>query len=228
MDSARRFVKLRSPALSPAPAHPEPPLIKLIGTHASPFVRKVRVVAAEKRVELAFEQDNPWKPETGVPNANPLGKVPALILEDGTALFDSRVIVEFLDHASPISKLIPADHRERIEVRRWEALADGVLDAGIAVRLENQRAAHLRSEDWIARQKAKVARGIGAMNAGLEGRTWCAGNGYSLADVAVGCCMGWLDFRFPDLGWREGHPNLERHLAKLGERPSFADTAPRE
>jgi glutathione S-transferase len=203
-------------------------LIKIIGTHASPFARKVRIVAAEKRVELAFEQDNPWKPETGVPNANPLGKVPVLILEDGTALFDSRVIVEFLDHASPISKLIPADHRERIEVRRWEALADGVLDAAIAVRLENQRAAHLRSEDWVARQKGKVARGITAMNAGLEGRPWCAGNGYSLADVAVGCCMGWLDFRFPDLGWRAEHPNLERHLAKLGERPSFADTVPRE
>lgn len=203
-------------------------MIKIIGTHASPFARKVRIVAAEKRVELAFEQDNPWKPETGVPNANPLGKVPVLILEDGTALFDSRVIVEFLDHASPISKLIPADHRERIEVRRWEALADGVLDAGIAVRLENQRAAHLRSEDWIARQKGKVARGITAMNAGLEGRTWCAGSGYSLADVAVGCCMGWLDFRFPDLGWRAEHPHLDRLMTKLAERASFTDTLPRE
>jgi len=202
--------------------------MKLIGTIPSPFVRKVRIVAAEKRVEYVFEQDNPWKAETGVGDANPLGKVPVLILEDGTALFDSRVIVEFLDHASPISKLIPADHRERIEVRRWEALADGVLDAGIAVRLENQRSAHLRSEDWTARNRTKVARGIAAMNAGLENRTWCAGNGYSLADIAVGCCMGWLDFRFPDLGWREGHPHLERLVAKLHERPSFADTIPRE
>jgi glutathione S-transferase len=202
--------------------------MKLIGTIQSPFVRKVRIVAAEKRVEYNFEQDSPWKPDTGVNAANPLGKVPVLILEDGTALFDSRVIVEFLDHASPISKLIPADHRERIEVRRWEALADGILDAGIAVRLENQRAAHLRSADWVARNQAKVARGITALNAGLEGRTWCAGNGYSLADIAVGCCMGWLDFRFPDLGWREQHPHLERLLSKLGERPSFADTVPHE
>ncbi len=202
--------------------------MKLIGTTTSPYVRKVRIVAAEKRVELVFEQDNPWKPETGVPASNPLGKVPVLILEDGSALFDSRVIVEFLDHASPISKLIPADHRERIEVRRWEALADGVLEAGIAARLEGQRAAHQRSEDWIARQQAKVARGIDTMNAGLEGRTWCAGNGYSLADVAVGCCMGWLDFRFPDLGWREEHPHLERLMSKLGERASFADSLPRE
>jgi glutathione S-transferase len=200
--------------------------MKLIGTIQSPFVRKVRIVAAEKRVEYDFEQDSPWTPDTRVNAANPLGKVPVLILEDGTALFDSRVIVEFLDHASPISKLIPADHRERIEVRRWEALADGILDAGIAVRLENQRAAHLRSAEWVTRNEAKVARGIDALNAGLEGRTWCAGNGYSLADIAVGCCMGWLDFRFPDLGWREQHPNLERLLAKLGERVSFADTVP--
>jgi glutathione S-transferase len=202
--------------------------MKLIGTHTSPFVRKVRVVAAEKRVEYSLEVDNPWQAETGVPAANPLGKVPVLILEDGTTLFDSRVIVEFLDHASPISKLIPADHRERIEVRRWEALADGVLEAGITVRLENQRAAHLRSADWIARHHDKVARGIDAMDAALEGRNWCAGNGYSLADVAVGCCMGWLDFRFADLGWRAAHPNLERLVAKLGERPSFADSVPHE
>jgi glutathione S-transferase len=202
--------------------------MKLIGTTTSPFVRKVRVVAAEKRVEYAFEQDNPWKPESGVGSANPLGKVPVLIMEDGAALFDSRVIVEFLDHASPISKLIPADHRERVEVRRWEALADGILEAGITVRMENQRPAHLRSADWIARHQTKVARGIDTLEAGLEGRNWCAGNGYSLADVAVGCCMGWLDFRFPDLGWREEHPNLDRLIAKLGERPSFADTTPRE
>jgi glutathione S-transferase len=202
--------------------------MKLIGTTTSPFVRKVRIVAAEKRVELTFDQDNPWKAETAVPSANPLGKVPVLILEDGSALFDSRVIVEFLDHASPISRLIPADHRERIEVRRWEALADGVLEAGIAVRLEGQRPAHLRSEDWVARQRKTVARGIDAMNAALENRTWCAGNGYSLADIAVGCCMGWLDFRFPDLGWRDDHPHLERLLGKLGERPSFADSLPKE
>jgi glutathione S-transferase len=202
--------------------------MKLIGTIQSPFARKVRVVAAEKRVEYVWEQDNPWTPETAVTQSNPLGKVPVLVLEDGTALFDSRVIVEFLDNVSPISKLIPADHRERIEVRRWEALADGVVDAGIAVRLEKLRPAHERSASWIERNQAKVERGLDAMNAQLEGRNWCAGNGYTLADVAVGCCTGWFDFRFPDANWRENRPHLERLAAKLAERPSFAETVPRE
>lgn len=202
--------------------------MKLIGTFTSPYVRKVRVVAAEKKVEYTWAADNPWQPDTSVGAYNPLGKVPVLVLEDGTALFDSRVIVEFLDHVSPISRLIPADHRERIEVRRWEALADGVLDAGIAVRLEKQRPATERSPGWIDRNHAKVLRGLDAIDAQLEGRNWCAGAGYSLADIAVGCCVGWLDFRFPDLGWRDDRANLSRLAAKLGERPSFADTVPHE
>lgn len=202
--------------------------MKLIGTFTSPYVRKVRVVAAEKRVEFTWEADNPWQPDTGVVRHNPLGKVPVLVLEDGTALFDSRVIVEFLDNVSPISKLIPTDHRERIEVRRLEALADGVLDAGIAVRLERQRPEKERSATWEKRNHATVVRGLEAIDAQLEGRGWCAGNGYSLADIAVGCCVGWLDFRFPELGWRNDRPNLARLAAKLAERPSFADTAPRE
>jgi glutathione S-transferase len=195
--------------------------MKLIGTVQSPFARKVRVVAAEKRVEYVWEQDNPWKPETAVPLANPLGKVPVLV-------FDSRVIVEFLDNVSPISKLIPAEHRERIEVRRWEALADGTVEAGIAVRLERLRPASERSASWIERNQAKVQRGLDALNAQLEGRNWCAGTGYTLADIAVGCCAGWFDFRFPEMDWRAERPHLDRLAAKLGERPSFAETVPHE
>lgn len=202
--------------------------MKLIGTLASPFVRKVRVAAAEKRVDYVWSQDNPWEPATAVGDANPLGKVPVLIIEDGSALYDSRVIVEFLDHVSPISRLIPADLRHRIEVRRWEALADGVTEAGILARLETRRPTHERSPATIERQMAKVQRGLDAMEAQLENRAWCQGNGYSLADIAVGCCAGWLDFRYPQLGWREGRPNLLKLVTKLNERASFADTVPSE
>ncbi len=202
--------------------------MKLFGSLASPFVRKVRVVAAEKRIDYAFERANPWQTEPALTAQNPLGKVPVLVLEDGSALYDSRVIVEFLDAVSPIGRLIPADHRERIEVRRWEALADGVLDAGGAARLEGQRPAHEQSIAWIDRQLGKVSRGLATMNRELGGSTWCAGSGYSLADIAVGCCLGWLDFRFPELAWRPEHPNLARHMGKLADRSAFADTAPRE
>jgi glutathione S-transferase len=202
--------------------------MKLIGSLASPFTRKARVVLAEKKIEYDFEIDNPWDGDTRVPGSNPLGKVPVLVLDDGTTLFDSRVIVEFLDNASPLSRLLPAGNRERIEVRRWEALADGVVDAGVLVRMEQRRKPAQRSPEWTERQMGKVASGLAAMNADLADRPWCAGSAYTIADIAVGVCLGWLDFRFPDLDWRKEHSNLARALAKLSERASFADTAPRE
>jgi len=200
--------------------------MKLVGSLASPFVRKVRIVAAEKRIDYTLERVNPREPGGALDGHNPLGKVPALLLEDGAALYDSRVIAEFLDAVSPIARLIPADHRERIEVRRWEALADGVLDAGALVRAERRRAAHLQDPAWIERQLGKVSRGLAAMNRDLEGRNWCAGNGYSLADIAVGCCTGWLVFRFPELGWRAEHPVLARHHDRLMDRSAFVLTMP--
>ena len=201
--------------------------MKLIGSFASPYTRKARIVAAEKRVEYTWETQDVWAPGNPVPEHNPLGKVPVLVLDDGTALYDSRVICEFLDSVSPIAKLIPADHRERIEVRRWEALADGVLDAGVLARLENLRPAGERSQGWIDRQLGKVDRGLDAMEVQLGSRTWCCGTSFTLADVAVGACVGWLDFRFPQLEWRRSRPNLARLAVKLGERPSFAETMPK-
>jgi glutathione S-transferase len=202
--------------------------MKLIGSLASPFTRKARIVLAEKKIEYDFELDNPWNADTRVPGSNPLGKVPVLLLDDGTALFDSRVIVEFLDNASPLSRLLPAGNRERIEVRRWEALADGVVDAAVLVRMEHRRTPAQRSPEWTERQMGKVRSGLAAMNADLGDKPWCAGNSYTVADIAVGVCLGWLDFRFPNLGWQKDHGNLVRALAKLSERPSFAETAPRE
>jgi len=200
--------------------------LKLIGSAASPFARKVRIVLAEKRIEYTWEVQNPWAADSTVSDLNPLGKVPVLVLEDGTALYDSRVICEFLDGVSPIGKLIPAGNRERIEVRRWEALADGVVDAGALARAESQRPAHERSAAWSDRQMKKVTRGLDALEAQLGARAYCCGNNLTLADIAVGCCLGWLDFRYPKLGWREDRPNLERLAAKLADRPSFADTTP--
>ncbi|HUL92045.1 MAG TPA: glutathione S-transferase C-terminal domain-containing protein [Burkholderiales bacterium] len=202
--------------------------MKLIGSHASPYVRKVRVVLAEKKIDYDFEVDNPWEADARAAKFNPLGKVPVLLLDDGTTLFDSRVIAAFLDGASPLARLIPADPRERVEVRRWEALADGVVDAGVAVRQENRREAKLRSAPWIDRQVGKIRSGLAAMDAELGDKPWCAGNGYTLADIASGVCLGWLDFRHPKIDWRKDHANLARHFEKLCERPSFSETVPRE
>jgi glutathione S-transferase len=202
--------------------------MKLIGSLPSPFTRKARIVAAEKRVEYVWEVQNVWAPDNPVADYNPLGKVPVLVLDDGTALYDSRVICEFLDSVSPIGKLLPVDHRERIEVRRWEALADGVLEAGVLARLEGMRPAGERSQAWIERQMGKVVRGLDALDIEIGARQWCHGNAFTLADIAVGACVGWLDFRFPQLEWRKDRPNLARLGVKLAERPSFAETMPRE
>src|SRR2546430_17114088 len=130
--------------------------MKLIGSLASPYTRKVRIVLAEKKIDFDFEIDDPWKADAKAAKLNPLGKVPALLLDDGRTLFDSRVIVGFLDNASPIARLVHAENRERVEVLRWEALADCVLDAGVHARLENQREAELRRAPWLESQTGQV------------------------------------------------------------------------
>src|SRR5476649_2511903 len=122
--------------------------MKLIGSLASPYVRKVRVVLAEKKLDYQFELDNVWAADTTIQSVNPLGKVPSLIMEDGNVMFDSRVIVEYLDTLTPVCKLLPPNGRDRADIKCWEALADGVLDAAALVRMERQRPAELQSEAW--------------------------------------------------------------------------------
>lgn len=200
--------------------------MKLIGSLGSAYVRKVRVAMAEKKLDYELVLENTWAPDTKIQQSNPLGKVPCLVMEDGGAMFDSRVIVEYLDTLSPVGKLIPPNGRERAEVKCWEALADGVLDAGALVRLERMRPEAQQSPEWIARQMSKIQGGLKAMSAGLKDTAFCSGNYYTLADVAVGCTLGWLSFRFPEIAWRDEYPNLEKLFEKLSERQSFKDTIP--
>ncbi len=203
--------------------------MKLIGSAASPYVRKVRVVLAEKRLDYQFVIEDVWAADTTIATSNPLGKVPCLIMDGSEAMFDSRVIVEYLDTLSPVGKLIPAQSRERAEVKTWEALADGVMDAGIAWRLEAtwpHRADGERSQAWMDRQRVKVKDGIAAMAKGLGDKPFCSGIHLSLSDIAVGCALGWLGFRFPEIDWRADHANLGKLYDKLMLRPSFADTKP--
>ncbi|UVW28484.1 glutathione S-transferase N-terminal domain-containing protein [Massilia sp. H6] len=201
--------------------------MKLIGSVTSPFVRKVRVVMAEKKLDVSFEQQNVWVPETTIQELNPLGKIPCLVMEDGSTLYDSRVIVEYLDTVSPVCKLLPASGRERTDVKVWEALADGVLDAAVLVFLERrERAPEEQSAKWIERQLGKVHAGLSAMSGKLGESAYCMGTHYTLADVAVGCALGWLALRFPDIDWRGDYPNLARLHDKLSERASFRDTVP--
>jgi glutathione S-transferase len=202
--------------------------MKLIGAVTSPYVRKVRVVMAEKKLDYQFIQEDVWN-SSAIVATNPLGKVPCLVMEGGEAVFDSRVIVEYVDNLSPVGKLIPSAGRERAEVRTWEALADGVMDAAILARLEATwpgRSEGERSSAWIERQLGKVDAALAAMAKGLGDKPFCCGIHLSLADIAVGCALGYLDFRFPQIAWRQRHLALAKLSDKLAQRPSFIDSAP--
>lgn len=201
--------------------------MKLLGSLASPFVRKVRVTLAEKGIACPLELENVWAAGTTIQRVNPLGKVPCLLLDDGSALYDSRVICEYLDASRPAKPLIPAAGPARIAVRRWEALGDGVLDAIVLVRLEVvQREPHERSEKWLLRQMAKVDAGLAVAAADLGRNAWCVGDSLTLADITLGCALGYILFRYPKIDWRGRHANLAMLYDKLMQRPSFSTTLP--
>jgi len=203
--------------------------MKLIGSVTSPYVRKVRIVMVEKKLDYQFVSEDVWSDTTQIHASNPLGKVPCLIMEGHEAVFDSRVIVEYLDTLSPVGKLIPPAGRERAEVKTWEALADGLLDAAILARMEavwTKREDSQRSQAWIDRQLDKIQHALAAMSQGLGEKAYCSGIHLSLSDIAVGCAVSYLDFRFPQIDWRTPYPNLHKLYDKLAQRPSFVESLP--
>jgi len=204
--------------------------MKLIGSPTSPYVRKVCIVMAEKKLDYRMVAEDVWSANTTIHASNPLGKVPCLVLEGGEALFDSRVIVEYLDTLSPVGKLIPTNGRERAEVKTWEALSDGLLDAALLARMEAvwpHRTPEQRSQAWIDRQLHKISEALRAMSQGLAEKPYCSGAHLSLSDIAVGCALGYLDFRFPHIQWRSAHPNLDKLHEKLLQRQSFIESLPK-
>jgi glutathione S-transferase len=200
--------------------------MKLIGNLTSPYVRKVRIVLAEKKMEYEFVIDSPRQAGSKVPDINPLGRIPALVLDDDTPLFDSRVIVEHIDNITPNNKLLPAPNRERTEVKRWEAVADGLCDAAVNAVLEKLRPENEQSPAWIARQREVILRTLRFMETHLGEKSFCMGTHFSLSDIAVGTALGYLRLRFPDIDWQENQPNLARLYDKLMQRQSFMDTIP--
>jgi len=204
--------------------------MKLIGSLTSPYVCKVRIVLAEKKLDYTFVTEDVWSADTKISESNPLGKVPCLIMEGHESVFDSRVIVEYLDTLSPVGKLIPTGGRERAAVKTWEALADGVMDAAILARMESiwpGRTDGQRSQAWIDRQMGKIDTSLHAMSAALGDKPFCSGVHMSLSDIAVGCALGYLDFRYGQIDWRATHPSLHKLYDKLSQRQSFIDCMPK-
>ena len=201
--------------------------MKLFGSPGSPYVRKVRVVLAEKRIPYDYVIDRPSLPESRVPQFNPLGKIPVLVCDDGRTVYDSAVIVEFLDGLVAEPRLIPAAFNDRIEVRRWEALGDGIADAAVAIS-HNLRKPEAEREPaaWYDRQRQKIERALGVMEQDLGGRAFCYGDSYTLADIAAGFALGYLDQVLPQMDWRSSSPSLKRLAERLGARESFFTTMP--
>lgn len=207
--------------------------MKLLYTINSPYARKVRIVAAEKHIELTLDEVVLAAPDCPVKQYNPLGKVPVLVLPDGDSLYDSRVIVEYLDNRTPLAHLIPQDHGAKIKVRRWEALADGVCDAAVATMLEQRKSAEKQDTASIERQMDKVKRGLQALNdefgkgKNIGKNNWCVNGTFSLADIAVGCMLGYINLRFGSvINLATEYPNLERLNVALLKRQSFKDSSP--
>ena len=200
--------------------------MKLLYTVNSPYARKVRIVAIEKHIDVELIQVVLSEPDNLAQYYNPLGKVPVLLLDDGEALYDSRVIAEFLDHRTPVAHLIPQDTTSKIAVRRWEALADGICDAAIAAMMEQRKPAEQQSQATIDRQLGKVAAGLEALNTDIAKKKWCVNETFSLADIALGCALGYVDLRHKHLNWQDNYPALAKHYSILIKRPSFKETMP--
>jgi glutathione S-transferase len=198
--------------------------MRIIGTTTSPYTRKVRVVALEKGIAHEFVVQSPMVDSEPVQAINPLGKVPVLVRDDGSRLVDSPLIAEYLDGLAPSPRLLPQEAAAREAVRQIEAIADGVLDAAVLVRLESLRPEPLRGAEWIAWQWGKVHRGLAHLDAEVEGRARCVGDGLTVADIAVACCLAYLEFRFAERDWRARHSHVGRIAAELFARPSFVAT----
>ena len=200
--------------------------MKLVIASPSPFARKVRVALHEKRIDFDEVVDVPWNANTVAPSLNPLGKIPVLAFDDGRVFYDSSVIVEFLDTLDAEPRLIPADPSARLAVRQIETLADGICDAVVLTVLEQARRPDMQSTNWIDRQCEKVTAGTQALAALLGDGVWFHGETMTLADIAVGCCLGYIDLRMPQNEWRRPYPNLDAFSARMEARPSFMRSKP--
>ena len=197
--------------------------MKLLGSRGSPYVRKVRIAFVEKNIAYEYVVARPSEPNSGVADFNPLGKVPVLVRDDGTALYDSSVIVEYLDGLSHTGKLMPDAFANRIEVRRWEALGNGIADATVLTSHDYDKR---QTPQWHDKQQKKIKAGLAAMERDLGSRQFCVGTSLTLADISCGMALGYLDHVLPDFCWRDAHSALRAHAERLAQRESFKTTMP--
>ena len=191
---------------------------------ASPFARKVRVLVREKGLQARVDEIlvNPFANPEDLHAVNPLGKIPALLLSDGTALFDSPVICEYLDTISGAPRLLPKEGEKRWQVLCMQALADGIMDSAVAMIYESRRPETLRSTEWQQRRQQSILRSIRV----LDDDSSLLSGAVNIGSIAVACALGYLDFRLPDIDWRQDHPQVATVYAGLSNLPGMQATPP--
>ncbi len=195
--------------------------MKLLGSLTSPYARKVRLVMLEKNIPHEFLNDPPREPGSLSARVNPLARIPALVLGDDTCVFDSPVIAEYADSLNDAPILIPRDDaRARMQVKRWEALADGIIDSAVVVRTEGLRPAEKQDPEITRRHNSAITQALAFAAKELGKRAWCEGNAVTLGDLALVSALLYLDLRQPERDWRGAHPNLAQWFARVSERPS--------
>ncbi|MEO3991461.1 glutathione S-transferase [Pseudocitrobacter cyperus] len=199
--------------------------MKLIGSYTSPFVRKISVLLLEKGIPFEFVNELPYNLENGVAQYNPLGKVPALMTDDGECWFDSPIIAEYIELLNVEPQMLPQEPLARLKVRQLEALADGIMDAGLVAVRELARPAAQQSEAECLRQREKISRSLDVLEAHLKEGAINTDT-LNLATIAIACAISYLNFRHIAPGWCVERPNLVKLVETLFQRESFARTEP--
>lgn len=199
--------------------------MKLVGSYTSPFVRKISILLLEKGIAFEFVNEQPYNAENGVAQFNPLGKVPALVTDSGECWFDSPIIAQYIEQLNVAPEMVPRDPHEALKIRQLEALADGIMDAGLASVREQARPAAQQSEAEVLRQRDKIRRSLDALEGYLAEGTLRADT-LNLATIAIACAIGYLNFRHIAPGWCVERPQLVKLAETLFLRESFARTEP--
>jgi glutathione S-transferase len=201
-------------------------MMRLISATPSPYARKVRIALAEKAIPFELLTEVPWNDDTTLPQHNPLEKLPVLILEDGSTIYESSYILEWLERKFPVPALLPRDDDGILAAKKCLVLGDGVCDAFLLVFFERQRPEAHRSAPWVARQMRKIDSGIAEMARLVGERDYVVGGRFTLGDIGISVPLAYFDVRFREFDWRSRYPNLARYVDRLSERPSYQATVP--
>ena len=200
-------------------------MLKLISATPSPYARKVRIALAEKNIPFELITEVPWNHGAVTAKHNPLAKLPVLLLEDGSSIYDSRFILEYLELIYPQTPLLPSDIAGKLAAKHLEVLADGICDAVVLIFFERMRGANASAE-WTARQMHKIEAGVGELARLIGERKFAVGDTFGLGDIATGTVLGYLGVRFSEFDWKTLYPSLANYASELEQRPSFQQTIP--